>query len=42
MYLAVEDLYKGIFLVIGSVLLDIGIDEAVLVWEDRHASNTDS
>lgn len=33
MYLAVEDVVKGGLLVLGSVLLDLGIDEAVLVWE---------
>lgn len=33
MYLAVEDLVKGGLLVIGSILLDLGIDEAVLIYE---------
>lgn len=33
MYLAVEDVAKGALLVLGSVLLDLGIDEAVLIWE---------
>lgn len=36
MYLAVEDLKKGALLVIGSILLDLGIDEAVLLWEKRY------
>lgn len=35
MYLAVEDVIKGALLVLGSILLDLGIDEAVLVWEKR-------
>lgn len=34
MYLVVEDLQKGILLVIGSILLDLGIDELVLMYED--------
>lgn len=34
MYLVVEDLRKGILLVIGSILLDLGIDELVLMYED--------
>lgn len=33
MYLAVEDIKKGALLVAGSILLDIGIDELMLLWE---------
>lgn len=33
MYLAVESLWKGALLVIGSILLDLGIDEVVLIYE---------
>lgn len=33
MYLAVESFVKGALLVVGSILLDLGIDEAVLIYE---------
>lgn len=33
MYLAVEDLGKGLLLVAGSIFLDLGIDQAVLIYE---------
>lgn len=33
MYLAVEDVVKGALLVIGSILLNLGVDEAVLTYE---------
>lgn len=36
MYLAVEDIAKGFWLVTGSILLDLAVDEAVLVWERRY------
>lgn len=36
MYMAVEDILKGVLLVFGSILLDLAIDEAVLIWEKRH------
>lgn len=35
MYLVVEDVKKGVLLVIGSILLDLGVDEVVLLWEKR-------
>lgn len=35
MYLAVESIWKGALLVIGSILLDLGIDEVVLLYEKR-------
>lgn len=35
MYMAVESLWKGFLLVVGSILLDLGLDEAVLMYEKR-------